>query len=252
MWRDVTASLNQLDAEIQQGDDARALRDQRREEWVANITHDLKTPLSPIQGYAELLAEDQGTLSPGEIRTYARTIHKNAAHIEQLVEDLRLTYQIQGGMIPLRLAETNLARLVKETIIDILNTPAFEGREVEYRCASESIPARVDATLFRRALGNLLVNALVHNAPDTSISVTLDTAQDITLCIADTGTGMGEDAVENLFERYYRGTNTGEKPEGTGLGLAIAKEVVGMHHGAIAVKSAPGQGTEIRISLPTT
>ena len=96
------------------------------------------------------------------------------------------------------------------------------------------------------------MNALVHNSSDTKVSVTLDADnQDgILLSIRDNGKGFSEQEQSRLFERYYRGTNTKEKPEGSGLGLAIANQIVALHGGRILVKSQPGEGTEFIIHIP--
>ncbi len=112
--------------------------------------------------------------------------------------------------------------------------------------------ADIDPALFRRAVTNLILNALTHNPAKTTVSVTLDIDKNdsILLSVRDNGNGLSKSEQSKLFERYYRGTNTKEKPEGSGLGLAIANQIVTLHGGEITIKSQIGIGTEFRIQIP--
>ena len=102
--------------------------------------------------------------------------------------------------------------------------------------------------LFRRAFSNLIINACIHGGGDAEITIGVeDGRNEIQVIVSDNGAGMSEEDSKRLFQRYYRGTDTDEKPEGTGLGLAIAKSIIESHGGTIAVRSAPGEGTDIRI-----
>ena len=116
----------------------------------------------------------------------------------------------------------------------------------------QDLYANIDPALFRRAITNLISNALIHNPPETKISVTLDTNKNnrILLSIRDNGNGLSEIERSKLFDRYYRGTNTKEKPEGSGLGLAIANQIILLHEGKIIVESKLDIGTEFMIDLP--
>lgn len=107
-----------------------------------------------------------------------------------------------------------------------------------------------DAVLLKRALNNLLINALVHNSKETEIAVFIKAEENIQICIQDNGRGLSEEELSNLFTRYYRGTNTKAKPEGTGLGMAISKQIIELHDGSITVESELGIGTEIAIKFP--
>ena len=110
----------------------------------------------------------------------------------------------------------------------------------------------VDSDLLRRAVGNIIINALVHNSVDTKVKITISNAANskILIAISDNGNGMDETELSDLWNRYYRGTNTKERPEGSGLGLAIAKQIIALHGGDISVVSNPGLGTEFTILLP--
>lgn len=251
MFSEIYGALNQTDYEIRRADRVNEETEMQRREWIANITHDLKTPLSPIKGYAEILA-DSSDKDKQTIQEYGSIILKNISHTENLINDLKLTYQLESGAIPFNPQKIRITRCVKEWVIDIINDPAFSDRDIAFESNVPELYADIDSALFRRAVTNLILNALTHNPAETKVSVTLDTDKNgsILLSIRDNGKGLSESERSRLFERYYRGTNTKEKPEGSGLGLAIANQIVTLHGGKIAVKSKLGVGTEFTIYIP--
>ena len=251
LFNGIYAALNQMDMEIRQSDQLKNETERARQEWIANITHDLKTPLSPVKGYAELLARGTATDSQ-TVQEYGSIILKNVDHVEKLINDLKLTYQLESGALPFHPKQVQLVRYLKELVIEIANDPAFSKRSIEFECDLPEITAVIDPDLFQRAVCNLVVNALVHNPPDTTVTVSVseDKEKGICLSVRDNGVGISETEQAKLFTRYYRGTNTKEKSEGSGLGLAIAKQIVVLHNGEISVKSEPGAGTVFSIVLP--
>ena len=250
-FSNIYTALNKMDIEIRNSDKIKRDTDRVRREWVANITHDLKTPLSPVKGYAELLADDSA-VEPDTVRKYGSIILKNVNHAEKLMNDLKLTYQLESGAIPHNPQEVRLIRFLKELVIDIVNDPAFGGRNIEFESDMPELVTSLDSDLFRRAIGNLVINALVHNAHDTKVTIVVLSEQkdEVSISVRDNGRGMSVEEQTELFTRYYRGTSTGERPEGSGLGLAIAKQIVTLHGGDISIKSKPGEGTEFRVTLP--
>lgn len=250
-FQDLYHSLNTLDAEIRSGDQLRVQTEKQREEWIANITHDLKTPLSPIKGYAEMLQEDR---SHGQelCKRYGEIILHNASYMETLINDLKLTYQLENGMLPVNLQKLNIVRFLKELVIDVLNIPEYEHRVVHFECAAESALYSFDPTLFKRAFQNLILNAFVHGMAHTEVTIRIDTTQSaLKIQVSDTGEGMRPEEAARLFDRYYRGGSTQQKPEGTGLGLAIAKSIIELHGGTISVASSAGMGTTFQIAFPS-
>lgn len=247
---DIYEELNILNAEIKSSDEERARNEKMREEWIASITHDLKTPLSPIRGYAELLAGLEA-LPDNRIKKYGGIILKNTAYAEELINDLKLTYQLKNEMLQLHKARQNIVRFVKELVIDLLNNPEYESRNISFHSPSEQIELSFDVVLLKRALMNLLTNALVHNSRDTVVSVSVKAEEKIQIMVEDNGRGMTEEELNNLFVRYYRGDNTQAKPEGSGLGMAIAKQIIELHGGIISAQSRPGAGTGITVEFPS-
>lgn len=251
VFSEVHSVLNKMDREIRQSDKVQKETEHMRNEWIANITHDLKTPLSPIKGYAELLTENAVTDNK-TMQEYGEIILKNVNHTEKLINDLKLTYQLDSGAMPFNPQPVNLVRYMKELVIDIMNNPAFQDRDMVFESDIKKLEVSLDENLFRRAINNLIINSLTHNPPETKvkISVKADNEKQTSICISDNGKGMSEQEQSNLFSRYYRGTNTKEKPEGSGLGLAIAKQIITLHNGSITVKSKLNEGTQFTAILP--
>lgn len=248
-FRDIYDSLNTLNTEIKASDRLREQTEKMRKEWIANITHDLKTPLSPIKGYAEILQE-HGPKTEEQCERYALIMLKNIAYMETLIDDLKLTYQLENGMIPLKPQEQNFIRFLKELIIDILNNPEYEHRTIHFETTEETVLFSFDQTLLTRAFQNLIINAFVHGDENTELTLQISISDTmLQIAVSDNGKGMTTEETDSLFQRYYRGTNTEHTPEGTGLGLAIAKSIVELHGGTVSVSSTPGIGTAFSIQF---
>ena len=253
-FRDLIKSLNELDGEVRASDRLREKTENLRREWISNITHDLKTPLSPIKGYAEILCDDTEKTIP-QCKRYAEIMLKNAAYMENLIDDLKLTWQLENGTLPVNRQEQNIVRFLRELSIDILNRPECENRMILFECSDnitdETALLSFDTKLFTRAFQNLIINAFVHGTKDTEVTIKIGASEsELTINVSDNGGGMSNVVAERLFERYYRGANTESKTEGTGLGLAIAKNIVELHGGTISVHSTHGVGTSFLIRFP--
>lgn len=246
-FKEVYESLNRLDYDIKLSDQTRLQTEKSREEWIANISHDLKTPLSPIKGYGEILVESKDSLTAER----AGIILKNADYIEMLINDLKLTYQLDNGMITLDLKTQDMVRFMKEIVIDILNDPRFIDQQILFDSKEEKIDWQFDPKLLRRAFTNLIINAFVHGNSNTEVYLTISKInKQLEIIISDNGPGMTQQQIDHLFERYYRGGTTKQNKEGTGLGLAITKEIIEYHHGKIQVSSIVEKGSQFRILFP--
>lgn len=249
-FRDLGESLNRLDAELREGDQLRRDTDRMREEWITNITHDLKTPLSPIRGYAELLLEN-GVPEEGSCRQYAAVMLKNTAYMETLIDDLKLTYQLDNRMLPIHRSRQDIVRFLKELAIDILNTPEYENRTIHFLSDDAPILFSFDPTLLTRAFRNLIINAFVHGNENTEVTILAAVTDSVLqIAVADNGRGIPPEDAAHLFDRYYRGQDTGRKPEGTGLGLAIVKGIAELHGGSISVFSLQHQTSRLLYGSP--
>ncbi|MEK4869261.1 HAMP domain-containing sensor histidine kinase [Niallia sp. FSL W8-1348] len=246
VYKTVFENLNKLSDTLQFNEVEHRKLEKIREEWITNITHDIKTPLSSIKGYSELLQDYE--LDNIEKKRYVDIILNKSNYIEHLIDDLNLTYKLKGNAFPVKKTKENIIDIVRESVIQILNHPLYEETNLVFSTEIEQYSFRCDRTLIQRALMNLIYNAIVHNPPDTFIQASIfQDTEHIKILIEDNGNGIEEGELENLFSRYYRGTNTGESHKGSGLGLAIAKEIVEAHGGKILVESKLGEGTRITI-----
>lgn len=247
---DVYKALNELNDNIDKSDEIQRNTDEKRNEWIANITHDLKTPLSPVKGFAEILCDPE-KLKKEEIAGYGRTILKNIDYAEHLINDLKLTYQLDFKELPTDFERICITRYVKEIVIELINNPSFSGRDLEFEEDGSDSFVEADKMLLKRAIENLVINALVHNPEDTKVCVGVEGLSEdtVVIIVRDNGRGMSEKEVSRLFDRYYRGGNTLQKAGGTGLGMAIARQIIEQSGGRVEVNSKEGEGTEIRVFM---
>ncbi|MCQ2472643.1 MAG: HAMP domain-containing histidine kinase [Saccharofermentans sp.] len=240
LFANVFESIEKLEAILKQNDILRA-------KWIVNISHDIKSPLSTIKGYSELLYDQEYEYSSDEIRTYAEQMLKSEERIRELVEDLKMSNSLIEGKITPTLESVDIVEFVGRCIS---NASAFyvhdKNVQLENNCKSKS---EIDVKLMERCITNIICNAFVHNDTDVEVRISVTESENNTyIRISDNGKGMSEEDLSKVFERYYRGNGSG-KTEGTGLGLAIAKEIVLLHGGQIDVTSNPGKGTVFTIRL---
>lgn len=223
-----------------------------REEWISGLSHDLKTPLSSISGYAHMLESTTYTWSKEEIMEFAGIIIEKSEFMRELLDDLTLTYRLKNQALPILKERTELNEMVRRLVIQYINEPANSGKELLFEPYDGSLYAEVDPKWFQRVLDNVFANAIHYNPPGTKITVTLQTIEQhlVVIAIQDNGKGMEKETLDKLFHRYYRGTSTTKTTSGSGLGMAISKQLIELHGGSINVSSASGKGTKVRIIVP--
>lgn len=255
IYREVIDALNTLTQTLQKNEKERLRLEQSREEWITGVSHDLKTPLSNIKGYADMLAYKQYQWSPEEVQKFASTIQEKAAYMEQLIEDLGLTFRLKNNALPFQIQPTNIVEMIRQAAIDVVNNPQWQDRHIELDVPEQAVYYPLDPAWFKRAIDNLVANAVIHNPLGTQVYLRLKVLTQgmnypgLVFQVEDNGQGMDEETQNQLFDRYYRGTRTGSE-KGTGLGMAIAKQLIEAHRGKIIVHSQPGEGTCIEVRLP--
>lgn len=248
IYKNVLKKLNILSNKLKEIELERKKIDKIRDEWIANISHDIKTPLSSIKGYAEFLEQDYD-FSSEDIKSFAKVMNNKSDYIKELVDDLNLSMKLKNNKSILKKEKVNIVSLVKNSVIDILNDSKYSKIDIKFECSEDKIFIDIDKVLIQRVLNNLIYNSLVHNDENISIVVSVYKNEKTHISISDNGKGISENDLENIFNRYYRGTNTGEVHKGSGLGMSIAKEIVNAHNGDITIKSVLGEGTDINITL---
>jgi len=192
LYHEVYGSLNNLAATLKKSEIERQNTERMREEWIQNLSHDLKTPLASIKGYGELLADERYQLTEQELKDYAGIIKGKAQYMEGLLEDLKLTQVLKGGLFPLKREKEDLAALLRDVVIDVLNNPHYEERKIFFTAQQEPIVFPCDRSLLQRAFTNLIYNAVVHNPADTEIHVSIEKTEKIYVRIQDNGRGISQ------------------------------------------------------------
>ena len=226
------------------------MAERSRQEFSANVSHELKTPLTSISGYAEMM-ENGMVASMEDIRTFSGSIHKEALRLIALIEDI-----IRLSRIEEEPRQENLLEPVK---MDDLCGAVLESLEPVAQKAGVTmklegnVPAVLgEDSMLSEMVYNLCENAIKYNRPGGSVWVRLEEqAEEICLTVKDNGIGIPEDSQLRVFERFYRVDKSRSKQiGGTGLGLSIVRHVVEFHQGRVELESALGAGTEIRVFLP--
>lgn len=249
IFGDVMESLETLSDTLKRDAKVREETEKARDEWIAGVSHDLKTPLSSIKGYAHMLENPGYEWSAEEVRSFARVMLDKSGHLEHLIGDLTLAYQLRSGSSPPSMDEVELNGYLPETLYGAGISPDNQAAKIAFRPAEHPVYVKVYKPWFQRVVDNLTANAFLHNPANTALTVTVSAIgpEEVSIVFADNGEGMDEQTQRRLFDRYYRGTDTESATEGSGLGMAVAKALVEAQYGTIGVSSIKGEGTEITL-----
>lgn len=246
LYKKVDENIQQLSETLNSNKIEREKIEEAKEKWIANIAHDLKTPLSSIKGYSELLSSKDYDITIEEAKRYGEIMEDKAEYMQSLIDDLSLIYKLKNKVLPFKLEKNNIVDITREVVIDILNSLEFTDREINIDYSDEDINILCDEKYIKRALNNFIINGLVHNHEDTIINIIIEKInEDVVIHIKDNGEGISKENLENIFTRYYRGKNTVEGVKSSGLGMAISKEIVEGHNGIINIDSIEGLGSEV-------
>jgi two-component system OmpR family sensor kinase len=240
-------ALNTMLARIETAFDRQRASEEQLRRFVADASHELRTPITSIRGYAELFRRG-ASARPADLERAMQRIEDEGARMGLLVDDLLLLARLDQGR-PLQEAPVDLPALVTDAVHDA--RAADPGREISLT-AEDAVTVTGDEHRLRQVVANLLDNALTHTPPGTPVSVRLTTAGDeAAFEVSDEGPGLGPEEAERVFERFYRGDPSRSRESGgTGLGLSIVAAIVEAHGGRINVASEPGQGATFAVTLP--
>jgi signal transduction histidine kinase len=247
------ASFNEMAGELLQGEKMQAEYEENRKNLIANISHDLKTPITAIQGHIEALL-DGPAVTPEKREKYLRVIHHNTAYLNQLIDDLFLFSKLDMDKLEFRFENVRirdyLADLMEEYQLEL------EGQDIRIEFSSlleGETHVNLDGKRFYQAINNIIRNAIEHG-PDQGLSLRVKLYQlddRVAIDIKDNGPGIPQDKLPYIFNRFYRiDTERTKDLESTGLGLAITRELVQAHGGEITVSSREGEGTCFTVLLP--
>lgn len=218
---------------------------QMRQEFTANVSHELKTPLTAISGYAELIAS--GMTNESDTEHFANEIHRSAERLQSLINDIIKLSELDNSDLKLEFEPIDLYALAT-TCIDQMQIAA-QKNEVTLLQEGEPVTINGNKTLIEELLYNLCSNAVRYNKKGGSVTVITGMKnQRPALTVRDTGIGIPKEQQDRVFERFYRVDKSRSKSTGgTGLGLAIVKHIVVQHEAQIELSSEEGVGTEVTV-----
>ena len=240
----IHGELSEIADSVNQASQVLSRQNQARANWISGVSHDIRTPLSMIMGYAQRIAKDHG--AGGNIQQEAEIIRAQSAKIKDLVQDLNLVSQLEYDMQPLTKAPVRPSRLLRSYAVELLNAgiPEKYSLETEISKDAETAVIECDARLISRAVGNLVQNSIRHNPQGCTISLRLacsDTA--IFLTVADNGVGLSAEKLRELEEKPHYMKSTDERLDlRHGLGLLLVRQIVEAHGGTMKMESTPQNG----------
>jgi signal transduction histidine kinase len=245
--RALTRAFNGMVARMQTSQ-----RSQR--DFVANVSHELKTPLTSIQGFAQAILDGTAD-TPDARRRAAQVIHSEAGRMHRMALDLLELARLDAGTAELKLARVDMQALLNGLIEKFKPLASDADVQLKFRIAKDLPDLAGDGDRLAQVFTNLLDNAIKFTPRDGTVSVrALRDGGEVQVSISDTGTGIPAQAIPHIFDRFYRAdpARAGGDKHGAGLGLAIAREIVTAHGGRISVRSAQGRGTAFIVHLPLT
>ena len=233
--RSVARAFNSMSARL------KAIDEQRRN-FMADVTHELRTPLSVIRGQAEAIADGVYPADPAHLAP----ILDATQTLDRLVDDLRTLVETDAGNLVLHKEPTDIGALVHDTVESFRSQAESAGLALTTEIADRLPTIQVDPARIRQVISNLLSNAIRHTPPGGTVKVALSSASDqVALTVTDTGEGIPPELLPHVFERFAKGPNS----TGSGLGLAIAHEIVAAHQGQLTLTSVGPRGVEARATL---
>jgi signal transduction histidine kinase len=233
--RSLARAFNSMSARLESSE-------QQRQQLLADVTHELRTPLTVVQGNLEALLDG---VYPADAKHLAPILDETRV-LSRLVDDLRTLSIAEAGALPLHREPTDITALITDSVASF-RTHA-DGAGIALVSEADTLPrANVDPVRLREVLSNLLANALRYTPRGGRVRVSAASSDGrLIVAVHDTGPGIAADALPRVFDRFYKS----DESRGAGLGLAIAKSLVVAHGGEISATSGPGQGTEMRFTLP--
>ena len=239
--RELAENFNLMAADLEEAE-------RHRRNLTADVAHELRTPLSNIQGYLEAIRDGLVQPTPETIDT----IHAQAIHLSWLVEDLRLLAQVESGELQLQLTSARIQDLLQSSVEAMRPRAEAKGVVLSLEADPDLSPLQLDATRISQVVGNLLENAITHTPQGGTVAVSASgSGESVSVSVSDTGPGIPPEDLPRLFDRFYRADPSRSRSTGgSGLGLTIARRLVEAHGGSIEAESTVGEGSRFTMRLP--
>jgi two-component system, OmpR family, sensor kinase len=221
-----------------------------RRELIANVSHDLRTPLASLQGYLDTLLLKEGQLRPEEQRRFIEIASKHSERLGKLVEELFELAKLDSQVTPIKVESFSMAELVQDVVQKFQLHAQQNGVALEAGVRPDLPLVRGDIALMERVLENLIDNAIRHTPAGGSVTVSLAPENGrFAVRVADTGRGISEEHLPHIFDRFYRVSDSATRGGGAGLGLAIAKRILELHGTTLSAESVVDRGTTFTFEL---
>jgi two-component system OmpR family sensor kinase len=246
LFRDLAARIDAQMAQLQSVDAA-------RREMLANLSHDLRTPITTLLAHLESLQMDEPPLSDPERREYVAVAMRQGKRVAQLVEQLLEAAKLDARQIAAKPETFPIGELLQDVVQKFSLTAHERGIELTLNVAPARLRVHADIALLERVFDNLIDNALRHTPQGGQVTVSaIPAGERVRLAVADSGSGMTPEEAARVFDRFYRGDQGRSTASGqTGLGLAIVRSILELHGTTIAIDTLPGQGATFRFELPS-
>lgn len=249
---ELAASINKTSEILQSQNRQLRKKETARANWIAGVSHDIRTPLSMIMGYAAQIESERNL--PEDTRKKAAVIVTQSGRMRNLINDLNLASKLEYNMQPINRKEENLVALVRQVVVDFINMEIGDRHPIEWK-TDEALPAcfvTADKDLISRAVGNLIQNSINHNEQGCRIFVQVMAANDhATISVADDGIGATDEEIERLNHApHYMVCDENTSEQRHGLGLLLVKQIAAAHKGEVTIDHSPSGGFEVKISLP--
>jgi len=246
LFRDLAARIDAQMAQLQSVDAA-------RREMLANLSHDLRTPITTLLAHLESLQMDEPPLSEPERREYVAVAMRQGKRVAQLVEQLLEAAKLDARQIVAQPETFPIGDLLQDVVEKFSLAARERGIELTLNVAPAQLRVYADIALLERVFDNLIDNALRHTPQGGRVTVSATpNGEHVRLAVADSGSGMTPEEAARVFDRFYRGDHGRSTASGqSGLGLAIVRSILELHDTIIAIDTRPGQGATFRFDLPT-
>lgn len=216
-------------------------------DFIANVSHEFKTPLAVMAGYAGMLAQED--LPPEKRKHCSRAIAEEAARLSKMTSNILLLSKLDNQHIHPKFARFPLDEQLRQAVLN--HEPRWQAKNISFTMEVMPIKLHGNEELLAHVWSNLLDNAIKYSDENSDILVRLETADNkINVSVADNGIGMNEETLTRVFDQFYQG-DTSRAGQGNGLGLSIANRIVRLHNGRIEVASEPGKGSVFTAVFPT-
>lgn len=249
---ELAVSINMTSEILQSQSRQLRRKEYARANWIAGVSHDIRTPLSMVMGYACQLKDDAGLTE--EERQKAVVIAKQSGRIRDLINDLNLASKLEYNMQPVNPKRENLVAIVRQVVVDYMNMDIDDRHPIEWETeeALTICMADVDRDLIRRAVGNLIQNCISHNGQGCHIYVSVMAENSkCVIVVADDGTGADDGQIERLNNApHYMVCDENTTKQRHGLGLLIVKQIIAVHKGTVMIGKSPLGGFSVTLTLP--